>query len=171
LAFTINCPVTPIRSTAIKLKRELTIRRPLPEVFAFIADLRNDPQWNSAVAEMELLTPESPSLGARYRQVAPGFIGDKMQQQLEVTEYQTDRKLTYRASGPPFPFVVSYEFDGFESGTRLRMTGDMQVPGALFLLTPLIKSSVGGQTDAAFRQLKGLLEGQLGFEPATGAVG
>jgi hypothetical protein len=141
------------------------------EVFAFLSDLRNDPKWNSAVAEMILLTPEAPGKGARYRQAAPGLLGDKLQQQVEVIEYEPDRKLSFRASGPPFPFVMSYDFQAADHGTRLRLTGEMELPGLLVLLTPLVKSSVSGQTDSALRQLKRLLEGEASLTPAPGVAG
>lgn len=132
-----------------------------------MADLRNDPAWNSAVAEMELLTPERPSLGARYRQAGPGPLGGRMYQQVEVTEYDLDRRLSFRASGPPFPFHVSYTFEAAGHATHLRLEGRMEVHAALFLLSPLIKSAVAGQVSAAFEQLKLLLEGQAAVAPAT----
>jgi hypothetical protein len=39
-----------------KIEGEIPIDRPAEEVFEFVADSRNEPQYNPAMAEVELLT-------------------------------------------------------------------------------------------------------------------
>jgi polyketide cyclase/dehydrase/lipid transport protein len=45
----------------------VTIARPVGEVFAFLADLRNIPRWNYAVARTVPTSPSPAEAGATYR--------------------------------------------------------------------------------------------------------
>ena len=45
---------------------EITINRPIEEVFAYIADNENDPQWCVPVVETTRIAGAAPGLGARY---------------------------------------------------------------------------------------------------------
>jgi hypothetical protein len=40
-----------------KIEGEILIGRPVAKVFDFVADPRNEPQYNPAMAAVELLTP------------------------------------------------------------------------------------------------------------------
>ena len=46
----------------------VTIARPAGEVFAFLADLRNIPRWNYAIARTVPTSPGPAGAGATYRQ-------------------------------------------------------------------------------------------------------
>ena len=46
----------------------VTIARPAGEVFAFLADLRNIPRWNYAIARTVPTSPGPAGVGATYRQ-------------------------------------------------------------------------------------------------------
>ena len=46
----------------------VTIARPAGEVFAFLADLRNIPRWNYAIARTVPTSPGPAEVGATYRQ-------------------------------------------------------------------------------------------------------
>jgi uncharacterized protein YndB with AHSA1/START domain len=46
----------------------VTIDRPVPEVFAFLADLQNVPRWNDAITETRKTTPGRVEVGTRFEQ-------------------------------------------------------------------------------------------------------
>jgi len=46
----------------------ITIARSAGEVFAFLADLRNIPRWNYAIARTVPTSPDQVGAGATYRQ-------------------------------------------------------------------------------------------------------
>ena len=52
-----------------QIEGEITIGRPIEEVFDFVADERNEPQFNAKIASAELLTPSrsgvDPDSGSR----------------------------------------------------------------------------------------------------------
>jgi uncharacterized membrane protein len=48
-------------------QNNITIARPAGEVFAFLADLRNIPLWNYAIARTVPTSPGPAGVGATYR--------------------------------------------------------------------------------------------------------
>ena len=58
----------------IRAETELTIRRDAAHVFAYFADLRNEPQWNRGhVREVVMTTPEPIGLGTAFEGNHTGF--------------------------------------------------------------------------------------------------
>ena len=48
---------------------EIIIKRPVEEVFDFVADERNEPRYNPRMLRAEKLTPGPVGLGSRYHAV------------------------------------------------------------------------------------------------------
>jgi hypothetical protein len=51
---------------AVEIVREISIARYADEVFAFVADARNDPRWCPKVRSVALMSGDGPGAGARY---------------------------------------------------------------------------------------------------------
>ena len=47
------------------IEGEIVIRRPVEEVFDFVADERNEPSFNERMFRAELMTPEPIAAGSR----------------------------------------------------------------------------------------------------------
>ena len=50
----------------IEVRRSIDIRRPLAEVFEYVADCTNDPRWCKKVESVRQVEGEGPGPGARY---------------------------------------------------------------------------------------------------------
>jgi uncharacterized protein YndB with AHSA1/START domain len=72
------------------------IARPPEEVFDLLADLRNDPRWNSRVSRAELVSAEPIGQGSRFAIVNGGTEYD-----VTITTYERPSRLVYEASGNP----------------------------------------------------------------------
>jgi Polyketide cyclase / dehydrase and lipid transport len=48
----------------------VTIRRPVEDVFAFLADFENVPAWNPAIVETRKVSPGPVGVGTTYRQTS-----------------------------------------------------------------------------------------------------
>jgi uncharacterized protein YndB with AHSA1/START domain len=64
----------------------VTIARPAGEVFAFLADLRNIPRWNYAIARTVPTSPGPAGAGATYRQTRT--IPRRHEESLQITVFQ-----------------------------------------------------------------------------------
>lgn len=69
---------------------KIRIAAPLERVFDTVADSRNEPSFNPAMTEVELLTPEPIGLGTRFR-ARMGKAG--MDMLVELTEFDRPHRL------------------------------------------------------------------------------
>ena len=91
-------------------QRTITIDRPVAEVFSFVADGRNGSQWRTGVLDVALQSGEG--LGAIYRQGVRGPGGRRIAADYEVTSYEPDRLLAFRAIAGPVRPKGSYHIRG-----------------------------------------------------------
>jgi uncharacterized protein YndB with AHSA1/START domain len=136
----------------------IVIDRPVAEVFAFVTDQRNTPQWQAGLLEVNRLTDGPPSVGTRHALVR-NFLGRRMEATNEYTAFETDRLVTFKTiSGPPLE--ASYLFEPAGDGTRL--TSRVRLDGSRFLglIQPVIQAGLRREMKAAFPALKSLLEGR-----------
>ncbi len=79
----------------VRIEGEILTGRPVEEVFDFVADSRNEPQYNPAMAGVELLTPLPIGLGTRFR-ARMGRAGTQML--VELTEFDRPHRLGSRTT-------------------------------------------------------------------------
>jgi uncharacterized protein YndB with AHSA1/START domain len=124
-------------------EHEVTIARPPEEVFAFLADGTNDPQWRPAVADV---AHESGSgAGARYRQGMKGPMGRRIPADFEITEHEPPRALAFRVTAGPVRPRGRYELTPAGAGTavRFRLECELSGPKKVFMSRPVQKSMDG----------------------------
>ena len=78
----------------------VTIARPVGEVFAFLADLRNIPRWNYAIARTVPTSPGPAGAGATYRQTRT--IPRRSEESLQITVFQPPTRLAVQGQLGPF---------------------------------------------------------------------
>jgi len=141
----------------VRVTTTTRIACPPEQLFDTLADLRNEPQWNSRVsaAELrntELRSTESIGQGSRFAIVNGGTPYD-----VTITTYDRASRLVLEASGKP-DLTIAYTFTPTGDGTRLESDFDFRPTGALklvfALLGPVIRRDVGKQ----FASLKALCE-------------
>lgn len=87
----------------ITITHEEMIERPVADVFDFIADPTNDPQWCLPVLAAEQIKGVGPQEGVRYRQtVKPG--PKALTNTLEITEYRPNRRLAWQGRNEMLTF-------------------------------------------------------------------
>ena len=77
----------------------IEIHRPTAEVFAFLADGENDRRWRHGVLDIHLKSGHGK--GAVYEQGVKGPFGRRVAADYEITEYEPDRRIAFRATGGP----------------------------------------------------------------------
>jgi uncharacterized protein YndB with AHSA1/START domain len=116
------------------------IGRSPAEVFAFVAEARNMPRWYDAVVRVEPTTPGPPAAGSRY-DVVRDLPGGRVHNDVEITEFEPDRLVTFESRSGPTPFRYRYTLaPGPGPGTRLRLEGRIRgagLPGPLGHLGPV----------------------------------
>ena len=123
----------------------VTIARPVGEVFAFLADLRNIPRWNYAIARTVPTSPGPAGAGATYRQTRT--IPRRSEESLQITVFQPPSRLAVQGQLGPFRATASYLLEPLPSGTRLANDVELEPISALLrpigpLAAPRVKAAV-----------------------------
>ena len=140
------------------MRAELTIEieRPVDDVFAYLTDVSNLPEWQSGVEEAHV---EGGELGAGGRVVERRrLLGRTMKHELEVTAYEPPRVFALRASGGPVAFEVTHTLDDVAGRTRLRVDGDIDSAALPGFMLGIAAKRAEKQFRSDFERLKRVLE-------------
>ena len=137
-------------------ERTITINRPLDEVFTFVADGRNAKLWRSGVLDVDLVS--GAGLGARYSQGVRGPGGRRIAADYEVTEFEPNSKIAFRATAGPVRPTGSFTFEGMATGTVLTFKLDAALGGLQKLLMGGAVQSTMNAEMGALDKLRDLLE-------------
>jgi uncharacterized membrane protein len=137
-------------------ERTITINRPVDEVFNFVADGRNAKQWRSGVLDVDLMSGSG--LGARYSQGVKGPGGRRIPADYEITAFEPNSKIGFRATAGPVRPEGSFTFETMGTGTILTFALNAEVTGwKRFVMGGAVQSTMNAEMGALDR-LKDLLE-------------
>ena len=142
----------------MRVEESVEINRPLPEVFNYVSDVGNYPEWMAHVLEVRKDTPSAPQQSDRFV-VAIKSVGRRFETPYERTLCEGDRRYTDRAVGGPIPNQRWHSaFQEMPCGTRFTRAVDVESGGLLKLLEPLQRRAAGRQLKKDLQTLKDVLE-------------
>src|SRR6266581_2993407 len=131
-----------------QVEGEIMIGRPVEEVFDYVADERHEPNFNSRMSRVELLTPEPIGVGSRFG-VEMTMMRRVFDMTVEFTAFErprllgsTSRSLPRGGKGRPLLTAGSLTFDPVPEGTRMRWSWQVEAAGAAGLDEP--EAALGG---------------------------
>ena len=140
------------------LEASVDINRPLSEVFTYVSDVGNYPQWMAHVLDVRKHTPGTRQQSDSFV-VAIKSVGRRFETPYERTSYEADRRYTDRAVGGPIPNQRWHSaFRELPGGTRFTRAVDVESGGLLKLLEPLQKRAAARQLERDLQTLKHVLE-------------
>jgi uncharacterized protein YndB with AHSA1/START domain len=112
---------------AVRIEKSVSIARSPQEVWTFIADARNDPQWCDKVDSVEQIAGDGPGGEARYR-VLHRPIRRRKAKELSVTveEYEPPRQLRIREEDDDAVFEVTYRLIEANQDTELTQIDEIE---------------------------------------------
>ena len=144
-------------SQMAKLEFSLVINRPVEQVFAFKVNFENDAQWSAASGQAQKTSEGPIGVGTTFRQVS-SILGRQIENELEITEYEPNRKYTSRSKAGPFPFQARWIFEPVEGGTRVSVVIEAEPAGFFKLAEPILVSITKRQFQTDLENLKELME-------------
>ena len=142
----------------MRVQESIEINRPLEEVFNYLSEAANFPEWTAHTLEVRKDTPGPPQQGDGFT-VAIKSLGRRFETPYERTSYEPNRRYTDRAVGGPIPNQQwDYTFQEVSGGTRLTRAVEAKPGGLLKLLEPLQRRTVKRQLRKDLQTLKDLLE-------------
>jgi hypothetical protein len=142
----------------MRTEGEIVIRRPMTEIFDFVADQRNEPRYNPRMLRAEKVSSGPIGVGTRFR-AATASIRRPTEMTIEVTTYDRPRRLGSWTRLSGMDIRGGLTFEPVPEGTLMRWSWDLDPQGVLKLLRPLIARMGRSQEQAIWASLKRYLEG------------
>lgn len=135
---------------------EVTIGRPVAEVFAFVADGLNAPKWRPGVLDISLESGRD--LGAVYRQGVKGPGGRRIAADYRVTAFEPNRRVAFEAIAGPVRPTGQFTVEDLSGSTRVKFALEAELGGIKRLLMGgMVQKSMDAEV-AALERLKAVLE-------------
>jgi len=135
------------------------IARPPADVFAFLADGTNGPRWRSGVIDVAHQAGEGK--GAVYTQGVNCPFGRRVPADYELTAYEPDRRIAFRAIAGPVRPEGAYDLEVAGDGTRATFSLRCTPTGFARLMAPMVAKTMRSEVAqlAQLARLRELLEG------------
>ena len=141
----------------IYIDHTVTIDRPLEEVWDFVSDPANNPQWQSGV-ELSDQSPSGPiKIGTRVR-IVRKFMGQRIEVVFETTVFEPNTQFAFKSLSGPLPISGSMAVAATDSGTEMTYQGTGEAAGVHGLSETIISGLVNKQVKDDLKALKRLLE-------------
>ena len=144
----------------IEIENSVVINKPVEEVFEFISNSENNPQWQSGSQEV-VKTSEGPiGVGTTYKSVSQ-ILGKRLESVVEYTAYEPNKTVAGKVTSGPLPFQFETTFEpAAEGGTKVTSSGSGDPGGFFKLAEPLVGRMLKRQFETNTANLKDLLEAQ-----------
>jgi uncharacterized membrane protein len=146
---------------SVKVEYSVVVERPVENVWAFMDDLNNYPEWIPGLAEIRQLTEGPKTVGTRMTWVYT-FLGRPLGIELDVTEWEPNQ--TFAGTMRSGPLHISSRF-GYEpvtpTQTRITIVLEGETGGVFKLADPLVGRALHRQMEAAYGNLKDVLEARV----------
>jgi uncharacterized protein YndB with AHSA1/START domain len=137
---------------------EITIARPIEEVFDFVADARNELRYNPPLRRSDKVTNGPVGVGTRFAALHHGHRFP-FEMTITVTDYDRPHRLGWTRSTPPAEIRGTLTFETVTGGTRLRWNDDIQFFRSARLLGP-VGGAIGREERTCWEGLKHYLESE-----------
>ena len=137
-------------------QRTVVINKPIADVFAFVADGEEAPQWRTGVLEIKKTSGNGPD--ATYKQVVQSPGGRKVDADYQVTEYQPPNHLAFKAIAGPVRPIGSYDLAETDGKTSLTFKLSAELGGwKKWVMGGQVQKTMDAEM-AALDRLKAVLE-------------
>jgi uncharacterized protein YndB with AHSA1/START domain len=140
-----------------RLETSVRIERPVEEVFDYVSDPLNFPQWNSAVQAVRATSPRAGEVGSAYL-MERDLPGGRARNELEIVARERPTEFAIRTTSGPTPFVYRYRFSSENGATAVVLDGTVELEGAARFLAPVASRAVRKGVEDNFAVLKKILE-------------
>lgn len=140
-----------------RVEHEVVIPRPVEEVFAYVVDPANVPDWQPAVVEMRAVGP----IGAGQRVIQTRRLaGRRIDLVVDVIEYVENERFGLRIASGPAPGVMTATFSEVQEGTRVRMVAEIPGGGLRRLANAVLGEAARLELAANGQRLKRILSSE-----------
>jgi uncharacterized protein YndB with AHSA1/START domain len=146
-------------SEMTKIETTVVINHPIEDVFAFVSNIEELSQWAGPVLEAKQTSEGPVGVGTTLTRVTQ-FLGRRLETTHEVTEYEPNRKISFKSSSGPIPIEERFTFESVEDGTKGTFSSEVEAGGFFKLAEPIVARMLKRQMESDVNNLKDMLEAQ-----------
>lgn len=140
----------------MKVERSISIARPPEEVFSYIADVRNDPTWHTDVLEVHSST-DVIGMGTVFNVKVKPSMGVS-EGTMTVSRFEPGTLIEFHGRMGKMEPTVTNICEPDAQGTRVTRRVEIEPPGIMRMMTPLMTRMIGKSNEGFLVNLKRLLE-------------
>ncbi len=135
----------------------IMIDRPVEEVFAYVADVTNDPAWHTDILEARKTTEGPVGSGTVWHTRFKPSMGIS-EADIEVVSLEPNRVLAMRGDVGPMHPTLTYRFEPADGGTKFTRRVQIKVSGWMKIMQPMIAMMLPKQNKGFLANLKRVIE-------------
>lgn len=139
---------------AVRGELRCVVARPQDVVFDFLADVRNEREWNPRVVRIEMTSTGPIGAGTRFRGTYKGL--GTLETELVLSE--RPKRLSFRSEGSRMDITGTFELSGEAGATSVALAAELAPRGPLRVAAPLMAPVLRRQNRKAGLRLKRALE-------------
>jgi uncharacterized protein YndB with AHSA1/START domain len=140
-----------------KVTNAITISRKIEDVFAVLTNVENTGNWFPGNVEEHWTSPPPHGVGSTRHAVVTAF-GRRTENEAVVTEYDPPHRAVMKGISPNAQFVVTFTFLPDGAGTRVKVTSEIALRGAMRIIGPAIAGMFGLAMGRGLARLKRMME-------------
>jgi carbon monoxide dehydrogenase subunit G len=135
----------------------IRIGRPIEDVFAVLTDVNNTAKWFPRNVEEHWTSPPPHGVGST-RHAVVSVLGRRTENDALVTEYQPPFRAAMKGTSEKAALLVTLIFARDDGGTRVDVTTEVRIRGAIRLLGPIVSALYGREWAHGLANLKRMME-------------
>ncbi|HXH23074.1 MAG TPA: SRPBCC family protein [Dehalococcoidia bacterium] len=142
----------------IRIELSTQISRPRDEVFEFLTDVGKLPKWQTGVVQSKAVSEGAMRVGYQFEETAKVAFW-KLHTVCAVTDIKANERFAFTAkSNGPIDYHGQFDLQPVAGGTRLSVTGSVNLKGLWKLLQPVLAGDLRKETRAELETIRRLLE-------------
>lgn len=137
-------------------QNQVEISRPIEDVWSYLADLENVPEWNYAIQRTVKITPGPIRTGSEFRQIRN--LPRSSEETIRITRLESPDALEVSGTLGPFQARLVYSLAATETGTTLVNRIFLTAGGPARILARLATSRIRRAVARNLKVLKEILE-------------
>ena len=110
----------------------LDVRRPIDEVFAYLADFSNTEKWDPGVVSAKRHGDGPVAMGTRFKVVSK-FLGQELPLDYQIVQYDPPSRVVLEAENDNLRSVDTITFEKTARGTRLPYDANLTLKGIRYV--------------------------------------
>lgn len=135
----------------------IMIGRPVEEVFAYVADVTNDPAWHTDIVEARKTTEGPVGMGTVWHTRFKPSMGIS-EADMAVVAFEPNRVLAMKGDVGPMHPTLTYRFEPTDGGTKFTRRVQIKVSGWMKIMQPIMGMMIPKQNQTFIANLKRMLE-------------